>query len=74
MEDFHEEYELLGQVYLVNKCFLACAPSTDIATNAQLLQLAVKNMELCKAADEQEALVCYEQIYCYLLLMGEIGG
>ena len=34
MEDFHEEYELLGQVYLVNKCFLACAPSTDIATNA----------------------------------------
>lgn len=31
-------------------------------------------MELCKEADEQEALVCYEQIYCYLLLMGEIGG
>lgn len=52
MENFNNEYELLGQVYLVNKCFLACAPSVEIATNAQLLQLAVKNMELCKEADE----------------------
>ena len=60
MEDYHNEYELIGQVYLVNKCFLACAPSTEIATNAQLLQLAVRNMTRCKDADEQEALVCYE--------------